>query len=47
MGKLEELIDVLKAVVLESVKEELMSMTKLNELLKKEEKPLPVQRLCC
>ena len=37
MGKLEELIDVLKAVELESVKEELMSMTKLNELLKKED----------
>ena len=37
MGKLEELIDVLKAVELESVKEELMSMTKLNELLRKEE----------
>lgn len=37
MGKLEELIDALKAVELESVKEELMSMTKLNELLKKEE----------
>ena len=37
MGKLEELIDALKAVELESVKEELMSMTKLNELLKKKE----------
>ena len=37
MGKLEELIDALKAVELESVKEELMNMTKLNELLKKEE----------
>lgn len=41
MGKLEELIDVLKAVELEGVKEELMSMTKLNELLKKEEEKKP------
>ena len=41
MGKLEELIDVLKAVELESVKEELMSMTKLNELMKKEEEKKP------
>lgn len=41
MGKLEELIDALKTVELESVKEELMSMTKLNELLKKEEKKKP------
>ena len=37
MTKVEELIDALKAVELENVKEELMSMTKLNELLKKKE----------
>lgn len=37
MAKVEELKELLKAVELENVKEELMSMTKLNELLKKKE----------
>ena len=37
MAKIEELMELLKAVELENVKEELMSMTKLNELLKKKE----------
>ena len=35
MTKVEELVEALKAVELENVKEELISMTKLNELLKK------------
>ena len=39
MKRVEDLVDALKAVELENVKEELMGMTKLNELLnKKEEK---------
>ena len=37
MKRVEDLVDALKAVELENVKEELMSMTKLNELLKKKE----------
>ena len=39
MAKIEGLKDALKAVELENMKEELMNMTRLNELLhKKEEK---------
>ncbi len=42
MKKVEELVEALKAVELENVKEELMGMTKLNELLnRKEEEKKP------
>ena len=41
MKKVGELVEALKAVELENVKEELMGMTKLNELLNKEEEKKP------